>query len=320
MRAVPPAPHAEHDASFGAAEWALSVAIALVWGSSFLWIAIAIDDVAAPVVPLARCLFGALALACLPAARRRVDRADLPRLALLALCWMALPFLLYPVAERTVSTSVTGMLNGGLPVVTTIVTALFTRTVPSVRRLVAVAVGAGGIALVSLASTRGGSGADAGGVALLLVAITCYAIAVNVARPVQARYGALPTMLWMELLAVLWSLPLGVPALWRSDATAAAVGSLVVLGAIGTGAAFALYGVLLARAGPVRGMIGIFFTPIVGTLLGVTLRDDVLHPLAVAGMFVVIAGAVLTSRPEPAPPAATATPASTVRVGSDLDL
>ena len=47
-------------------------------------------------------------------------------------------------------------------------------------------------------------------------------------------------------------------------------------------------------------MIGIFFTPIVGTLLGVTLRGDDLHLLAVAGMFVVIAGAVLTSRPEPA--------------------
>jgi drug/metabolite transporter (DMT)-like permease len=72
-----------------------------------------------------------------------------------------------------------------------------------------------------------------------------------------------------------------------------------VLGAIGTGIAFAIYGVLLVRAGPVRGMIGIFFTPVVGLLLGVTVRDDELHAVAIAGMLVVIGGAMLTSRPEP---------------------
>jgi drug/metabolite transporter (DMT)-like permease len=60
-----------------------------------------------------------------------------------------------------------------------------------------------------------------------------------------------------------------------------------------------MYGVLLHRAGPVRGMIGIFFTPVVGLVLGVTFRDDELHAIAIVGMLVVIVGAVLTSRPEP---------------------
>jgi drug/metabolite transporter (DMT)-like permease len=55
-------------------------------------------------------------------------------------------------------------------------------------------------------------------------------------------------------------------------------------------------------------MIGIFFTPVVGLLLGVTVRDDELHAVAIVGMLVVIAGAMLTSRPEPrrAPRAAAA--------------
>ena len=85
-----------------------------------LWIAIAIDHVATPVVPLARCLSAALALACVPGARRMINRADAPMFALTAQMWMAIPFLLYPIAEHTVSTSVTGMLNGGLPVVNTL--------------------------------------------------------------------------------------------------------------------------------------------------------------------------------------------------------
>ncbi len=275
------------------------MSIAIIWGSSFLWIAIAIDHVATPVVPLARCLFAALALACVPGARRMIDRADASMFAVTALVWMAIPFLLYPIAEQTVSTSVTGMLNGGLPVVNTVVTALFTSTFPSLVRIVAVSIGAVGIAMISLASVSGDAGADGRGVALLLVALLSYAVASNISRPLQAKYGTMPTMLWVAVFGTAWSMPLGLAGLPDSDFTWAALGALVALGAVGTGLAFAIYGVLLQRAGPVRGMIGIFFTPVVGLVLGVTFRNDELHAVAVVGMLVVIAGAVLTSRPEP---------------------
>jgi len=74
---------------------------------------------------------------------------------------------------------------------------------------------------------------------------------------------------------------------------------LFVLGFVGTGIAFAMFSVLTYRAGPVRGMIGIFFTPIVGLVLGVTVRHDRFHLIAVVGMILVVLGAILTSRPEP---------------------
>jgi drug/metabolite transporter (DMT)-like permease len=165
--------------------------------------------------------------------------------------------------------------------------------------MLAVIVGGAGIATISLASIGGDAGADAKGIVLLLIALVCYAVAANVARPVQATYGALPTMLWIEVAALGWSLPLGVHGVATSPFSWPALGALVALGAVGTGVAFAFYGVLLHRAGPVRGMIGIFFTPIVGTLLGITVRGDALHAGAIAGMAIVIVGAIMTSRPEP---------------------
>jgi drug/metabolite transporter (DMT)-like permease len=45
-------------------------------------------------------------------------------------------------------------------------------------------------------------------------------------------------------------------------------------------------------------MIGVFFTPVVATLLGVLVRDERISMIAVAGMFVVILGAWLTSKPD----------------------
>ena len=97
---------------FGPAEWGMTTAVAITWGASFLFIAIAIDHVATGVVPIARLGFGALALACFPAARKRIDRKDMPRVAMLGFVAMTIPFYLYPLAEQSVSSSITGMITG----------------------------------------------------------------------------------------------------------------------------------------------------------------------------------------------------------------
>ncbi|MFZ9384978.1 MAG: DMT family transporter, partial [Ilumatobacteraceae bacterium] len=280
------APSSEASHRFGPAEWGLSAVIAVVWGSSFLWISIAIDHVEAPVVPLGRNFFGALALGLFPMARRGIERSDWWRVGLLSLVWMGIPFLLFPIAEKTVSSGVTGMLNGGLPVVGVVVTAIFVRRAPSARRVAAVCVGFVGIAVISLSSINAkddGPTADVRGVTLLLISLVCYSSAVNLAAPLRDKYGTLRLMFWTEVAAVAWALPLGVPAMFRSDHTWSAWGSIFVLGAVGTGIAFVVYGVLLGRAGPIRSMIGNFFTPIVSVLLGVSFRDEHISWWAVLG-------------------------------------
>ena len=295
------APSSESSFRFGPAEWLLSAVIAVVWGSSFFWIAIAIDHVEAPVVPLARTFFGCAALAMFPSARRAIDRSDWSRVALLSFLWMGLPFLLFPIAEETVSSAVTGMMNGGLPVIAVVVAAIFARRLPSGFRVMAVLVGFAGIAVISLSSIGAeddGPTADVRGIVLLLIALLCYATSVNIAAPLQRKYGSLRLMFWIEFAAVLWALPLGIPALFRSEHTWSAWGSLFVLGAVGTGFAFIVYGVLLGRSGPIRGMIGNYFTPIVGVVLGVSFRNEHISWWAVLGMAVVVVGAVMTSRPE----------------------
>jgi len=75
-------------------------------------------------------------------------------------------------------------------------------------------------------------------------------------------------------------------------------GSTVILGALGSGFAFLLFGTLLKRTGTVRAMIPTYFTPIVGTLLGVLFNEEKVLALSLIGMLIVILGAWLTSRPE----------------------
>lgn len=286
---------------FGPAEWGMTSAVAITWGASFLFIAIAIDHVATGVVPVARLFFGILALACFPAARKRIAREDIGRVALLGLVAMTIPFYLYPLAEHSVSSSITGMINGSIPVTTVVAAAILTRTMPSRRRILAVLIGFIGIAFISFGSVGDDKGASIHGVLFLLTATCCYAFTSILSREMQVKYGTLTVLLWQELFALMFSLPLGIPALMDSNFSWSALFALMVLGSLGTGFAYVMYGMLMVRAGAVRGVIGVFFTPIVATILGLIFRDESVTVLAVIGMCVVIAGAYLTSRPDKIP-------------------
>jgi drug/metabolite transporter (DMT)-like permease len=288
----------EPNLKFSGLDWLLSIGMALTWGSSFLLIKIAIRDFDSALIPLGRTAFGAAALLLIPSARMRIAREHWPRLLILGFVWMAFPFFLYPLAEETVSSAITGMMNGGLPVVVTLVTAIWVQVMPSPRRIVAVLVGFSGIALIAIPSISDGSTADTRGIVLLIIALLSYAVAINIARPLQSAYSPATLMLHVELVACAISLPLGIWGATHSTFSWPALSALALLGVLGTGFAFVLFALLSKRTGAVRSMIPTYFTPIVGTILGKVFNNEPILWLSVIGMLIVIVGAWLTSLPE----------------------
>lgn len=292
--------HGSRPEAFGPLEWGLVVATGGIWGASFLFIAAGLDAFAPPVITFSRLALGALTLAVAPAARRPVDRRDWPSIVLLGVLWMTIPFLLFPVAQQWVDSAVAGMINGVVPVLAAVVAAVLLRHVPGRRQMVGIGVGFVGVVLISLPSA---AGADASpfGVALLLVAVSCYAVASNLTVPLQQRYGALPVVLRAELVAVALTAPVAAAAVpssrWAWDSALA----MVPLGVLGSGLAFFTFITLLGRAGAARGAIAVYLTPVVAIVLGVVVRDETVHALALAGSALVIFGAWLTGREERAP-------------------
>jgi drug/metabolite transporter (DMT)-like permease len=283
--------------AFGLSEWALVTAVALMWGSSFLWIAEGLDHFSPPVVSLSRLLLGAAALALFPRTRRPVERADWPRLVLLALVWMAVPLLLYPIAQQWVDSSTAGTINGSMPLFSAALAALLLRRLPGPPQLLGLAVGFTGVLLVTLSEATGIGGSPLG-IALLLFSTMLYAVAFNLAVPLTQRYGSLPVLLRAQLVAIAVVLPFGLWGLPRSEWDWGAAGAMVVLGVLGSGVAFVASTTLGARAGPVRGSIPIYFLPVVAMLLGALVRHETIPALAIAGVALVIAGAWLSSRGE----------------------
>ena len=283
--------------AFGATEWGLLTSIALMWGSSFVFIAEALPSARPPLIALVRIATGALAVGLLARNRAKVAREDFPRIALLGIVWMAIPLLLFPIAQDLgVASSTAGMINGAMPLFAAAFAALMLRRAPAPRQAGGLLIGFAGIVMIFLPAARVPE--TALGAALALLATILYGLAANLAVPLQQRYGALTVVFRAQLVALVAVLPFGLMALPDSSPTLAAWGSMAALGLFGTGLAFIAMSVLVGRAGATRGAVAIYFVPVVALILGVTLRDETIPGAALAGIGLVLVGAWLTSRRE----------------------
>lgn len=288
--------HGTNRDAFTALDWGLFLGVALIWGSSFLLIAIGLDAFHPGLVTWLRVGFGAVTIALFPQARRtRVDRDDLTRLRLLGLIWVAIPFTLFPIAQQWIDSAVAGMLNGATPVFTALLATILLRALPARLQIVGLIVGFAGIVAIALPSA--GTGATATlGVALILVATVCYAIALNMVTPAAQKYGSLPVMAHVLGSATLLVTPFGIYGLTQSSFTWPAFMATLALGAVGTGIAFYMMGALVGSVGATRSAFLTYVIPVVALTLGVVFRDEVVAPLAIAGVGLVIVGAFLASR------------------------
>jgi drug/metabolite transporter (DMT)-like permease len=144
----------------------------------------------------------------------------------------------------------------------------------------------------------GGTTLSAVGAGLVVLATVLYGLAANIAVPLQQRYGALPVMLRVQGVALVLITPFGLAALPGSRFALGPALAMLPLGVLGTGLAFVLMATLVGRVGGPRGSIAIYFVPVVAVLLGVIALGERVHPLAVVGMGLVLAGAWATSRRE----------------------
>jgi drug/metabolite transporter (DMT)-like permease len=284
--------------AFGPLEWGLLASVALMWGSSFLWIAIGLEAFRPGVITVVRIALGAMALGLVRKSRTPVAREDWPRVVLLAFVWTAIPLLLFPLAQDLgVSSSAAGMINGAVPLFAAVIAAILLRRLPGPVQIVGLLIGFAGVVLISVAAAGGSDGSTLGTI-LALIATVLYGVAANIVVPLQQRYGSLPVIFRALVVALVATLPFGLAGLPGSEWSWSAALAMVVLGVFGTGLAYIASSTLLGRVGSTRGPVQIYFIPVVALVLGVVFRDETVSPAALAGIALILVGAWLTSRRE----------------------
>lgn len=284
-----------HRDAFTARDWVLFLGPAIIWGTSFLFIAEGLETLQPGVVTFGRMLFGFLALAAVPGARTSIPRYEWPRLAAVSVTWLAFPMTLFPIAQQHVSSSLAGMLNGGIPIFAAVVATVLLRRLPGTWQRLGLVVGVIGIVLIGLPTVNEGR-SSAFGVLLVIIAIASYGVATNLAVPLTQTYGAVPVFWRCQMLALVLTAPFGAWGLAGSTFAWRPVGAVVLLGIFGTAIAFVMMTRLGARVGATRSSTVTYLEAIFALGIGVAIRHDRVVALQLVGCLVLIVGAWLASR------------------------
>jgi drug/metabolite transporter (DMT)-like permease len=285
-----------HTDAFEARDWLQLWFAGLVWGASFIFIRAGVDHFSAGIVTFGRIAIGALTLGLFPKARAvRIDREDWPRIVVVSVTWLAFPMTLFPIAQRSISTGLAGMLNGSIPIFAALFGTIALRRLPGRWQQLGLVVGALGIVLLGIPAL-GDGGSSALGVVLVVIACVSYGIAVTVNVPLAQKYGAVPTFWRCQLVSMVLTAPFAAWGLGESTWNLKSAMAILVLGVFGTALAFLAMIGLSARVGSTRSSSLTYLEAVLALVLGILIRHEKLRLLELVGCGVLLLGAWFVSR------------------------
>jgi len=275
--------------------------LALLWGSNFLFIKVALDGLSPAQIVLGRMVLGAAVLLAVVAARRE----PLPRqagmwahLGFMAVLANLIPYFLFGYGEQRITSSLAGVLNATTPLFTLVVAAASgTGERLAATRAGGLVLGFGGV-LVLVAPWRAGSlGGELAGQLACLAAAVCYAVSFVWTRRFVTGRGFPPRVLAAaQLGASVVLLGLVSPLVLRDPVslTPVVTASMLALGVLGTSGAYLLYYRLIADEGATTTSTVLYFLPVVAVVLGVLLLDEPVGWNLFVGTAVVLTGVALS--------------------------
>jgi len=268
--------------------------LAAIWGSSFLFIKLGVDELEPAVVVFGRTLVGVAVLLPLLLGRGGLAplRGSVGPLVALAVVNNVLPFWLLGFAETRIDSGLTAVIQAAAPIFTVL---LASRLDPeqAVRglRLVGIATGFVGVALL-VGVQRGAE--VAGAVAVLGTAL-CYAASVLYAGRAVRSLPPLQVSIGQLGFAAVLIAPVAIVQRPDELPSTGALLAVAALGALGSGFAYLLYFALIASAGASRAILVTYLVPAFALVYGAVFLDEPVTTVAVAGLALVLAGTALAT-------------------------
>ncbi|SFR91659.1 Permease of the drug/metabolite transporter (DMT) superfamily [Agromyces sp. CF514] len=288
------------------------VAMGLVWGSSFLFMKVALEGVSFGQVAWSRTVLGALALGVIVLIMRpRVARPDgtpgpiLPRerivwlhFLVVSLTTCVIPYLCFSWAEQYVSSSLASIYNATTPIMTALMATLVFRVERlGLSRWAGVGVGIVGVIVVIGPWQYSAFTGSLAGQLACLVATLCYGFTFGYQRKFLSQRPIAPATFAFLSIGVSAVVMLALTpwlALEPVDLDWTIVGALLALGILGTGLAYIWNINVLRKWGPTATSTVTYVTPVVGVTLGILLLGERFSWHEPIGAALVLLGILLT--------------------------
>jgi drug/metabolite transporter (DMT)-like permease len=294
--------------------WTLLLTLASLWGASYLFIELSLEDMSPAMVVFARTLLAGLVLLPLALQRGALKglRGRTRVVAGLAALQVAGPFLLISFGQEEITSSLAGILVATAPIFTALLAIFIDQQERSSGwRLAGVFVGIAGVALLLGVDVGGDAGALVGALMVVLASLG-YALGSFVLKRTLSGgdpVGAVTvTMLASAALTAPFALataPADVPGF-------GALAAVTTLGVLGTGVAFVIFYGLIAEFGPARASVVAYIAPGFAVIYGVALLGEPFTAGTAAGLVLILAGSWMAAEGRRLPwrtPAAALAPA-----------
>lgn len=289
------------------------LALAAIWGASFLFMRIAAPAFGSINTTFLRVFFALVGLAAMLLLLRTpmAFQGKLKSIMVLGIINSGVPFLMYAVAALWLPAGYSAILNATTPLMGALIGFSFFHEVLTLRKWVRVMLGLVGIGLITTTGEVDLSGQLAIGVLACLIATACYGCAGFLTRRWVTERGGLDAKLvafGSQIGAVLFLLPFfgytlatGPAVDWAQPGVWA---SVLAVGFLCTAFAYLLYFRLIADIGPLRSLTVTFLIPPFGILWGyLVLGEPLTGGFVLGGAVVCLAVWLVVS------PARTAKPA-----------
>jgi drug/metabolite transporter (DMT)-like permease len=277
--------------------WGLLLALAAIWGASYMLIEIGLRDLSPAMVAFLRVAFAAAAIAPLAVARRAFRGVG--GAAAILICVGAVqvagPFILIALGQQEISSSLAGILVATAPIFTALLAIWVDHEERSQGlRLVGIAVGIGGVALLFGVDLSGSGSALLGGLAVVLAGLG-YAIGGFVVKHRLTELDTLGMTVAVTSASAVLLAPFAVATAPADAPGLGPVAAVAGLGIVGTGIAFVIFFGLIARVGPAKSFLVAYLAPGFAVVYGATLLDETISAATVAGLGLILAGSWLAA-------------------------
>ena len=274
------------------------VVVSAIWGSSYLFIKVALHDFTPVLIGWLRLVIGLAVV--LPAAARA---GVLPRLRghargllIVSTAQIVVPVIFVAVGELWISSSLAGLLNATIPLFVVLLAPAVGQAEPlHGTRLAGLAIGFAGVACIV--------GIDIGDNTHLLLGAICltlsslgYALGNLTGARFLADVPPLAIVCGLLAIAAALTLPIALAGLPAHAPSAESVLAVAALGAGGTGIAYLVYYGVLQRIGSTRTSLTAYLIPAFAVAYGVLLLGEPLTAGLLLGLPLVLAGCWLAGR------------------------
>ena len=275
---------------------AILIILGAVWGASFLFIRVVVDETSPLDLVTGRLFFGAIAVAGVLAVRRvslRPEPSLIAKVSFMALLSNVLPFALIAWAEEHIAIGTASVLNSTMPLFTAMFAAAFlAEERMTAGRVAGLVVGFLGVVVLTGDGVLDITDTSVLGQLAVVAAAACYGAGAVYARTLLRSQDPLSLSGLQLLLGTLLAVALLLAVEGRPDYSLSLKAwlSLLTLGVVGSGFAYVAYLWLVDHAGSVRTSIVTYIIPAVGLLLGWAVLDESIGVNTAAGAVLIALG------------------------------